>query len=64
MIGMSRHIVDPPEDAHNSQDEVLESVANRRGISVEELKRRREAAGLDSASEDDGEAHEEVPVEG
>lgn len=59
---MSRHVVDPPENTHRNRDEVLESVANRRGITVEELKRRHEIAGLDSASEDD-ESCEEATIE-
>ncbi|WP_132059083.1 hypothetical protein [Halorussus amylolyticus] len=61
---MSRYVVDPPEDTHHSEEEVLESVASRREITVEELKRRRETAGLDSTSENDEEVHDEVPVEG
>ncbi|WP_276299827.1 hypothetical protein [Halorussus lipolyticus] len=61
---MNHHVVDPPEDPHHSQEEVLESVANRRGITVEELKERRKAAGLDSEVENDGEGSEEVRVEG
>lgn len=63
MSHMSRHVVDPPEDVHHTQEEVLESVANRRGITVEELKRRREVAGLNSVPEDD-ESSEEVAAEG
>lgn len=63
MRRMSRHVVDPPENTHRNQNEVLESVANRRGITVEELKRRREVAGLDSMSEDDEDSCEEVTVE-
>lgn len=60
---MSRHVVDPPENTHRDQNEVLESVANRRGITVEELKRRREIAGLDSTSENE-ESGEEATIEG
>ncbi|USZ69524.1 hypothetical protein NGM10_07255 [Halorussus salilacus] len=61
---MSRHVVDPPENVHLSRDEVLESVARRRGITVEELKRRREVAGLDSAPEKSDDASEEATIEG
>lgn len=61
---MSRHVVDPPEDVHRTSEEVLESVADRRGITVEELKRRREVAGLDSPSEDGEDPCEEVTLEG
>lgn len=61
---MSRHVVDPPENTHRNQEEVLESVASRRGITVEELKRRRETADIDSISEDDEGSCKEVTVEG
>lgn len=61
---MSHHVVDPPEDVHHTQDEVLESVADRRGITVEELKRRREVAGLESSDEDEDGSCEEIPAEG
>lgn len=61
---MGSHVVDPPEDVHLSRDEVLESVASRRGITVEELKRRREVAGLDSTSEGNDDTSEEATIEG
>lgn len=64
MMCMARHVVDPPEDPHQSREEALESVADRRGITVEELKRRRRIAGIDSSSEDDGESNQEARVEG
>ncbi len=50
---MAWHIADSPEDPHRSQSEALESIARRRGISLEELEERRRVAGIDSDSDDD-----------